>query len=124
MAQPIQLIASAGYRAGALFKNQSASVAEIGLVLPQAVLDPGGVRKVAGAESEGVGRTPGPLLGVPRFSCAKALVAQRKAAAAAMERQFDFEIILDHSFDGLPLLEVIPNGRPAKEVWTLPRSKN
>jgi hypothetical protein len=36
---------------------------------------------------------------VPRFSCAKALVAQRNAAAAAMERQFDFEIISDHSFD-------------------------
>jgi hypothetical protein len=63
MGQPIQLFDSAGHRAGTLFEHRSARVAEIGLVLPQAVLDPGGVRKVAGAESEGVGRTRGPLLG-------------------------------------------------------------
>jgi len=61
MVQPIQLFASAGYRAAALLKNQSAGIAEIGLDLPQAVLDPGVVGKVASAEPEGVGRTRGPL---------------------------------------------------------------
>src|SRR4029077_18103512 len=61
--QPIQLFASAGHQAGALFKNQFTGLAEIGLVLPQAVLDSGRVGNVASAEAEGVGCTRGPLLG-------------------------------------------------------------
>src|ERR1700730_5059764 len=60
---PILLFASAGHRAGALFKNQSTGVAETGLVLPQTLLDPDGIGDIAAAESEGVGRTGGPLLG-------------------------------------------------------------
>jgi len=63
MGSPIQLFASAGHRAGALFENRSAGIAEIGLALPQALLDPGRVGNVASAEPEGVGRTGGPLLG-------------------------------------------------------------
>jgi hypothetical protein len=54
---------SAGHRAGALFKNRSAGIAEIGLVLPQAVLDSGGIGNVARAEPEGVGHTRRPLPG-------------------------------------------------------------
>jgi len=59
----MQLLASAGDRASALLENRSAGIAQIRLVLPQAVLDPDRVGDVATAESEGVGRTGGPLLG-------------------------------------------------------------
>jgi hypothetical protein len=69
------------------------------------------------------GAHPALCSGVPRFSCAKALVAQRKVAAAAMERQFDFEIILDHSFDGLPLLEVILERPPCERSLDSPALK-
>ena len=99
MGSPIQLFASAGHRAGALFENRSAGIAEIGLALPQALLDHGGVGNVAGAEPEGVGRARGPLLGVPRFSCAAAGIAQSNAATTAIERRLAFEIIFDHSSD-------------------------
>ena len=93
---PIQLFDSADHRAGTLFEHRSARVAEIGLVLPQALLDPGRIGNVASAEPEGVGRTGGPLLGVPRFSCAVAAVAQSNAATTAIQRRLVFEIISDH----------------------------
>ena len=60
---PFQLFAFGGHRAAASLENRSARVAEIGLVLPQAVLDLRGVGDVAAAESEGVGRARSPLLG-------------------------------------------------------------
>jgi hypothetical protein len=58
-----------------LFKNQSAGVAEIGLVLPQAVLNSGRVGNVASAKPEGVGRARGPLLG--RDSPAQRLLSHK-----------------------------------------------
>src|ERR1700730_333156 len=75
---PSQLFDSAGHRARTLFEHRSACVAEIGLVLPQAVFDPGGVRNVASAEPEGVGRTRGPLLG-------SATIVLRKGTCCAKE---------------------------------------
>src|SRR4029077_6124323 len=75
---PIQLFDSADHRAGTLFEHRSARVAEIGLVLPQAVFDPGGVRNVASAEPEGVGRTRGRLLG-------GATIVLRKGTCCAKE---------------------------------------
>src|SRR5208283_683334 len=78
---PIQLFAAAArHRSGALLENRSARVAEVGLVLPQAVLDPGGVGNIAAAESEGVGRARGPLLG-------GAIILLRQGAVCAKERR-------------------------------------
>jgi hypothetical protein len=100
LGSPIQLFDSAGHRAGTLFEHRPARVAEIGLVLPQALFDPGGVSNVARAQSlKASGAHAALCSGVPRLSCAKALVTQRKVAAAAMERQLNFEIMSDHSFD-------------------------
>src|SRR6516165_3393096 len=47
----LQLLASAGHRAGALLKNRLAGIAQIRFALPQAVLDPSRVGDVAAAES-------------------------------------------------------------------------
>src|SRR5260370_9608330 len=60
---PLLSFDSAGQGVGALLENRSARLVEIGLPLPQASFNPRGIRKVAAAKPEGVGRTRGPLLG-------------------------------------------------------------
>src|SRR5258708_1799011 len=60
---PLLSFDSAGQGVGALLENRSARLAEIGLPLPQAAFNPRGIKKVAAAKPEGVGRTRGPLLG-------------------------------------------------------------
>ena len=60
--QPDLVFASTGHGAGALLEDRSARVAEIGGVLPQALLNPDRIGNGAGAEFEGVGRARGPLL--------------------------------------------------------------
>src|SRR5215471_5234177 len=65
-------------------KTRSAGVAEIGLVLPQAVLDPARIGDVAAAKPEGVGRARGPLLG------GAAIVLRRSGCGAKQQsKHFD-----------------------------------
>jgi hypothetical protein len=102
MGSPIQLFASAGHRAGALFENRSAGIAEIGLALPQALLDPGRIGNVASAEPEGVGRTGGPLLGGARDS-----PAQRRVSHKAMLPPLRYsDVLFSKSYLITPLIDL------------------
>ena len=98
---------SASHWAGALLENRSTRIAEIGFVLPQAVVDPGGIGNVAAAEPECVGRTGCSLFGVPQFSWAKAVVAQDKTANTAINDRSNLKFMSNHSSDWCRFLKVI-----------------
>jgi hypothetical protein len=66
-----------------LFKDQSAGVAEIGLVLPQAVLDPSGVGMEVLQSLKASGAHAARCSAVPRLSCAAAVVAQSNTASTS-----------------------------------------
>src|ERR1700730_11569255 len=94
----------AGQKAGALFEYRSASVAEIGHVLSQAVFDSRGVGNVANAEAEGVGSARRPLLGgtailLRRGGCRAEQHCQR------LDRKSDFRNHVGYSSDWISAQE-------------------
>jgi hypothetical protein len=99
---PIKLFASAGHRTGALFKDQSAGVAEIGPVL---LLDPPRVGDVAAAKPEGVGRARPSAPVCRNCPVQRQVVAQSNAASTSIPGRLVFEIMLDHSCDDLEFFE-------------------